>query len=323
MTAEPPALTQHRIAIPPSSWPLVSVVLPTRGRPELVRESIAGIVNQTYPGDIECFVIHDQEKVDESLATLGRPGRTISVFANDGTAGLAGARNAGLRHVAGVFTASCDDDDVWHPTKIQHQVQRMKDQPDLILVASGVRFLLPEGKTAEWAGRADRVTYRMLLRNRIKELHSSTLLIRTSALAKIGPYDESLPHGYGEDYDYVLRAARTGAIGVVRIPLADIRQNGQSYYQGRAERTAHALETFLTKHPDIAQDRRGHARILGQIAFNRSCMGDRRVAWQLTRQAFTRWPLSPHPYVAFFHLTTRITPARVARLARLMGRGMA
>jgi glycosyltransferase involved in cell wall biosynthesis len=48
-------------------WPLVSVIMPTRGRPELVRESIAAVVGQTYPGDIECLVVHDQEPPDREL----------------------------------------------------------------------------------------------------------------------------------------------------------------------------------------------------------------------------------------------------------------
>ncbi|MGL5858101.1 MAG: glycosyltransferase family 2 protein [Angustibacter sp.] len=308
---------------PADGWPLVSVVLPTRGRPDLVRESIRGVVEQSYSGDIECFVVHDQEPSDPTLTELGRPGRTITVLANDGTPGLAGARNAGLAHVRGEFVASCDDDDIWHHTKIQHQVRRMLDHPELVLVGSGIRLLLPQGRTADWIGRADRIEYRMLLRNRVKELHSSTLMIRTAALDKIGRYDETLPHGYAEDYDFVLRAAKVGPVGVVRIPLADIRKDGQSYYRGRTEGTSVALEAFLAKHPDIARDRRGHARLLGQLAYTRSCLGRRSEAFGLMLRSVSRWPLSPHPYVALLHLATRMEPTRVARLARRLGRGMA
>ena len=72
------------------------MVLPTRGRPELVRESIQAVVDQTYPGEIECFVVHDQEPPMPELAELGRPGRTVTVIENDGAPGLAGARNVGL-----------------------------------------------------------------------------------------------------------------------------------------------------------------------------------------------------------------------------------
>ena len=304
-------------------WPLISVVLPTRGRPELVRDSLRSVVAQTYPGEIECFVVHDQEPADQTLAELGQPGRTVTVIENDGAPGLAGARNVGLKRVSGEFVASCDDDDTWHPTKMEKQVRRFRTDPDVIVLGTGIRLILPGGKTADWPGRSDRITYRTLLRNRVKELHSSTLMMRRDAFAKAGLYDEELPHGYAEDYDFVLRAARVGRVGVVREPLADIRKDGQSYYRGRAENTTVALRAFMAKHTDIAGDRRGHARMLGQLAFAESSLGHRSVATKLALKSVARWPFSPHPYVALLQITTRLEPARIARLARRFGRGMA
>ena len=188
---------------------------------------------------------------------------------------------SGSTRVSGEFVASCDDDDTWHPTKIEKQVRRFRTDPDVIVLGTGIRLLLPGGKTADWQGRSDRISYQTLLRNRVKELHSSTLMMRRDAFAKAGGYDEGLPNGYAEDYDFVLRAARVGLIGVVREPLADIRKDGQSYYRGRAENTSVALRAFMAKHTDIASDRRGHARLLGQLAFAESSLGHRRVATTL------------------------------------------
>lgn len=303
--------------------PLVSVVLPTRGRPELVRDAIASVVEQSYAGDIELIVIHDQEEEDPDLAAPAREGRSILVVSNTHSPGLAGARNSGLDRASGAFIATLDDDDAWHPTKIAKQVQRFDEDPDVIALGAGIRLILPEGKSALWFGRDEHVSYEMLLRNRVKELHSSTLIMRRDAFAKAGRYDEGLPNGYAEDYDFVLRLARVGRIGVVREPLADIRKDGQSYYRGRAANTAPALEHFLGKHPDIAADRRGHARMLGQMAFARSCIGDRRTAVRYAARSVSRWPLSPHAYIALGHLVTGADPAHFAQLARRFGRGMA
>ncbi|MGL5828414.1 MAG: glycosyltransferase family 2 protein, partial [Angustibacter sp.] len=231
-----------------SQWPLVSVVLPTRGRPQLVRESLASITQQSYPGELEILVVHDQEPADPELAELARPGRGITVVENTRAPGLAGCRNLGIELTHGEFIASCDDDDLWHPAKIERQMARFRADPDLIVLGTGLRLLLPAGARTDFPGRAERISYSDLLRSRIKELHSSTLLIRRDAFAKAGQYDEELPHGYAEDYDFVLRAAKVGQIGVVREPLADIRKDGHSYYQGRAERTCIALAIFLKKH---------------------------------------------------------------------------
>ena len=190
------------------------------------------------------------------------------------------------------------------------------------MVGSGIRLRLP-GKVVEWPGRAEHISYQLLLRNRVKELHSSTLVMRREAFAKVGPYDEKLPRGYAEDYDWVLRAARAGQIGVVTRPLADIRKDGTSYYAGGAENAALALEYMLAKHPDISTSPRGHARMLGQIAFARSAIGERGPAIRYATKAAMRWPISPYPYIAFVHAATRIHPKHLLRAARLFRRGMA
>lgn len=307
----------------PGQWPLVSVILPTRGRPDLVRETIAAIVSQTYPGTIECIVVHDQEPPQPCLARLGTARRGVSVVRNRHSPGLAGARNTGLDLARGGFIASCDDDDLWHPAKLQAQIRRLLDQPDLFVAGSGVRLLLSGDKIVNWPGRAERISYQLLLRNRVKELHSSTLVMRRDAFAKAGRYDEALPDGYAEDYDWVLRAARVGRIGTVVEPLADIRKNAQSWYQGSARTTATALEYLLAKHPDIVASRRGHARTLGQIAFARSVLGERRQALRWAVTAIARWPASPHPYLALAHIATGIDRRHVLRAARLLGCGLA
>ncbi len=308
---------------PVTSWPLVSVILATRGRPELVREALASVLHQNYPGAIEAIVVHDQEPAQLALTELTRPGRAVSVVNNLHTPGLAGARNTGVDLARGAFIATCDDDDSWHPTKLQRQMQRFRDDPDVLMLGSGLRYVYSADKAVEWPGRAERITYDLLLRNRVKELHSSVLIMRRDAFAKAGRYDESLPGGYAEDYDWVLRVARVGKVGVVVEPLADIRQNVPSYYRGKAARTAVALEYFLAKHPEIAASRRGHARLLGQMAFNRSCVGERGPAMRLALHSLSRWPLSPHPYVALGHLATGADPRYFADAARLLGKGMA
>ena len=219
-----------------AAWPQVTVIMPTRGRPELVRKSIAAVVAQSYPGDIDCIVVHDQEPPDEELPLMGTAQHQVRVVANARTPGLAGARNTGLDLAKSDYIASCDDDDVWHPDKLLVQMRRLLDEPSLLVLGSGIRLCLPGGKTLDWPGRAEEVSYDLLLRNRVKELHSSTLVMRRDAFAKAGSYDEEVPYGYAEDYDWVLRAARAGRVGLVTQPLADIRRNGTSFYQGEQRR---------------------------------------------------------------------------------------
>ncbi len=311
------------VPLPGGSLPPLTVVVPTRGRRELVALAVQSIVDQDYDGPITCLVVHDQEEPDPSLEQLGGAGRTVRVVRNDGDLGLAGSRNAGLRHVGTPFVASCDDDDVWLPEKARLQVQRLLGSPGMLVVGAGIRLLLPEGKVVQWLGPRDVVTQPDLLRSRRKELHSSTLLMRTEVFALAGDYDTALPNSYAEDYEWLLRAVQHGSIGVVRQPLASIKKDGVSWFpRERSEVVATALVHMLDRHPELCSSRRGHARVLGQIAFAKATLGQRGEALTWARRALVRWPLAPQALLALFQVATRADPRMLLKVARLAGRGL-
>jgi glycosyltransferase involved in cell wall biosynthesis len=305
-----------------SAMPAVTVVLPTRGRGELVRLSVAAVVAQRYAGDIRCIVVHDQEEPDASLHDLARPGRTVETILNKGNPGLAAARNAGLALATSEVIASCDDDDTWLPDKLQLQVERLLQHPEMLVVGGGINLLMPQDRVVEWLGPADVVTQSELFRSRRKELHSSTLVMRRRAFELAGPYDENLPQSYAEDYEWLLRASRFGSIGVVRLPLANIKKDGHSWFRERAEVVADALEYLLARHPEIHASRRGHARILGQIAVAKANLGERRQSLTWIARSLSRWPVAPQAGLAVLQVVFRIDPRFMLRSARVLGRGL-
>jgi GT2 family glycosyltransferase len=308
---------------PIAEWPLVSVILATRGRPELVREALVSVVEQDYAGDLEIVVVHDQEDTQAGLKDLARPGRSISLVTNDEHApGLTGARNTGLDHVTADFVATCDDDDFWDTEKLRMQMARMLREPETTVLGTGIRLLMGEDTVFDWPGDSSVISREQLLRHRRKELHSSTLLVRREVYDKVGGYDEKLPMSYGEDYEFLLRAIETGQIGVVNQPLASIRKYNASWFRERAEVVAEALQYLLDKYPELAESRRGSARLLGQIAFARSTMGERRVALQTAGRAFRRSPIAPHAGLAVVHATTGIDPRLLLGSVRKLGRGI-
>lgn len=317
-----PALTAPLQPPQHVDWPLVDVVIPTRGRPELVREAVQSVVDQDYAGDVRITVVHDHEDPQTSLTTHARPNRSISLVSNTHTEGLAGARNTGLDHTFADFIASCDDDDTWDPDKLRRQMSRMLAEPELMVLGAGIRLLMSPGHVVDWPGDSPTITRQQLLRSRRKELHSSTLLVRREVFERIGQYDEKLPSSYAEDYDLLLRAVEVGQVGVVNVPLASIRQYNVSWFRERGEVVAEALEYLLAKHPQISESRAGHARVLGQIAFARSTLGDRQAAMANARRAFSRWPLAPHAALALAHAASGVDPQLLLRLVRKAGRGI-
>jgi GT2 family glycosyltransferase len=321
---QPAAAGEHEGSDEPiTEWPLVSVILATRGRPELVREALESVVAQDYAGDLEVVVVHDQEDTQAGLKDLARPGRSISLVTNDThSPGLAGARNTGLDHVTADFVATCDDDDFWDSQKLRVQMTRMLREPETTVLGAGIRLLMGEDTVFEWPGDSPVISREQLLRHRRKELHSSTLLVRRHVYDQVGGYDEKLPMSYGEDYEFLLRAIETGQIGVVNQPLASIRKYNASWFRERAEVVAEALQYLLDKYPELASSRRGSARLLGQIAFARSTMGERRVALRTAARAFRRSPIAPHAALAVVHATTGIDPRVLLGSVRKAGRGI-
>lgn len=302
--------------------PAVTVVVPTRGRRELVRAAVTSVVGQHYDGHVDCIVVHDQEEPDLALESLSGPDRRVVVMANDATPGLAGSRNAGLAKADADFVASCDDDDAWLPDKLRLQMQRLAQNPQMLVVGAGIRLLMPENRVVDWVGSDDVVTQKLLLRSRRKELHSSTLLMHRRVFDLVGGYDENLPNSYAEDYEFLLRAVRFGAIGVVRQPLATIKKDGTSWFREREEVVAEALEYLLRTHPELATNRAGHARILGQIAFAKASLGERREALRWAGRSLVRWPVAPQAGLALVQVTTGSDPRWLLAQARRVGRGL-
>lgn len=303
--------------------PMVTVVIPTHDRPELLRAAVGSVIGQAYAGPIEVVVVHDRSEPDRSLVSE-EAGRTVAVMRNDRRPGLAGARNTGILAAAGDLVAFLDDDDTWLPGKLAAQVEVLAAEPACELVSCGIVVDF-EGRRTERTVGHDRVTYRELLRSRMAMIHSSTLLFRTAALRDeggLGLIDEDIPGAQNEDWDVLLRAAARADVRVVDQPLVRVRWGRTSYFARRWDSKADGLEWMLRRHPDIAVERRGAARVYAQIAFARACAGRRRDglawAWRALRRRPTEWR-SGATALVLLHL---LSGERILAVLHRFGRGV-
>jgi len=298
--------------------PAISVVVPTRDRPELLARAVRSIADQEYDGEIECVVVFDRsEPAPVAVAPPHR--RRLRLISNTRSPGLAGARNSGIVASDGDLVAFCDDDDAWRPGKIARQVA--------LLAASGAEFVCC-GTRFHYT---DRVVERpappvtelaQLVRYRFPEMGAPTFLMRRAALDAIGLVDERIPGSYGEDYDLLLRAAKRGPIMAVPEPLIDVYWHPQSFFADRYQTIVDGLRYLLDKHPEIRTDRRGLARIQGQIAFAQAALSRRTPAMLASGQALANNPLERRAYVALAVASGAVRPASVARMANRRGRGI-
>jgi glycosyltransferase involved in cell wall biosynthesis len=301
------------------SRPSVSVVVPTHGRPELVRRALAGIEASDYDGPVDIVVVADREEPDPSLART-HADRPVRVVANTRTPGLAGARNTGIAATGGDLVAFCDDDDVWRPDKLRRQVEVLAD-PAVGVVTTGIA-VHARGKVHERV-LEERVTTADLTRSRVTEAHPSTFLVRRPLLeGPIGLVDEDLPGSYAEDYEWLLRASRVTEIAAVRAPLVDVHWHEGSYFAERWRTIVAALDHLLDVSPELAADGRGRARIEAQQAFAHAALGERGDARRLALKALGRAPGQRRAWLALAVSSGVVSSDRVVRLAAARGRGI-
>ncbi|CAN5837316.1 hypothetical protein BH24ACT3_BH24ACT3_05090 [soil metagenome] len=308
------------------SAPSVAVIVATRDRPELLRQAVASILGQRYEGRIEVFAVFDQSEPDHDLAhDFAHVGdsRAVRVLANGRAAGLAGARNTGIEAAADHdLVAFCDDDDLWLPSKLEAQVELLAHHPEMEVVTTGI-LVEARGRVTPRVLLEPAITHAQLVRSRVMEAHPSTFLARRSAVVKgIGLIDEAIPGSYGEDYDWLLRAARRSDIGSVNLPLVKVFWHRSSFFAERWQTIVTALDYLLEKHPELRDDPAGLARIEGQQAFALAALGDGRGARKLARRAIGRERSQRRAWLALAVSTPLLRSHHVLRLLQRSGRGV-
>jgi glycosyltransferase involved in cell wall biosynthesis len=305
----------------PNAHPDVDVVVPTRDRPELLRLTVDAILAQDYPGVVRVIVVFDQSEPDLTLVRAD-PQRPVLVLANDRKPGLAGSRNTGILAARAELVAFCDDDDTWLPGKLSAQVAMLRADPTASLVSCGIRVDY-DGSTVDRVLATTRIDLRDLLRDRLTELHPSTFLMRrTGPLDDFVRVDEDVPGSFGEDYDFLLRAARSGPVRSVPEVGVVVRWHRQSYFTSRWETMAQGLSWLLRRHPEFASVPAGEARISGQVAFATAASGDRRGSLRWVGRTVRRNPLEPRAYLALAVASGAVRPDAVVRRLHDHGRGI-
>lgn len=180
--------------------PRVSGIVPVYNGERFLPEALDSMLRQTRPPD-EIIVVDDgsTDGTSRIAAALGPPVRWV----RQENAGPAAARNHGIRLATGDFLSFLDADDVWLPSKLELQLARMQDRPELVYCVCHLQnFWMPELAAEENA-----------YRNRpfsqpLPAFMFQTLLGRREMFERVGPCNESLR--VASDVDWFVRAREAG-----------------------------------------------------------------------------------------------------------------
>jgi glycosyltransferase involved in cell wall biosynthesis len=110
------------------SAPLVSVVLPTRDRRDLLPRAIESVQKQSYP-NWELLIVDDGSVDGTAEFLAGLAGERVRCFRHHG-AGACAARNVALAQVRGDLIAYLDDDNMMHPAWLKAVVWGFEQRPE-------------------------------------------------------------------------------------------------------------------------------------------------------------------------------------------------
>lgn len=212
-----------------AALPSISAVIPTVGRPELLR-AMRSVRAQRTAADIEMIVVYDgkagTELAAEAAALADR------VVYTEGRVGASRARNLGIAAATGDMVALLDDDDEWLPHKSEAQLAALRQSrnPKRTVVAGRQLYVNAHGGAVSRPG-PDRLiadgesVEQYLFRRRPPSggrpsMYTSALLCPRDLATEI-PWDESLARH--QDWDWLVRLGRAPQTAFIQTPEAVVR----------------------------------------------------------------------------------------------------
>ena len=164
----------------------VSIIIPTKNRPDLLKRALASVINQSYQ-DWELFIINDS---DTEVAINSSDPR-IQIIKNNNKSGANGARNTGINLARGEYIAFLDDDDAWDENKLSKQV-KMMDSSSTILSYTGKKIIYQKNNisTTKYSYKSHFLSpqFTLLLHNYIGT--TSSIVIRRNLCNDNNNFDE-------------------------------------------------------------------------------------------------------------------------------------
>ena len=117
--------------------PLVSIVIRTHKRKEVLRRTLMCLRNQIYK-NFEIVIVEDGENTAEEMVKADFADLNINYFSTGVNVGRGRAGNIGIERAKGEFVSFLDDDDFYYPDFISGHVCKFIEHPQADVVISGI-----------------------------------------------------------------------------------------------------------------------------------------------------------------------------------------
>lgn len=200
---------------------MVSIVIPTYNRADMLFECLNSILYQSY-NNFEILVVDDGSNDHTELIVSKLKDDRILYFKLDKLGNISYLRNYGLEHSSGEIIAFCDDDDVWLPDKLEVQLPYLK-QFDFI--CSNAELVGAENQKlgrkyfSDSFGSFILTTKHLLTKNYVI---ASSVVLNKGIIPKM-PFDISRYKSTAEDYDLWIKLSLKYQLFFLNEPLIKYR----------------------------------------------------------------------------------------------------
>ncbi len=221
----------------------VTVVIPTRDRRRLLLRTL-GTVRAQVEVAIRIVVVDDAGRDGSADAVRSLADDRIEIMRHDRSAGVSGARNAGVERVATPWVAFVDDDDLWAPDKLRTQLAALDDHPGAQWSCAGAIPVDAGGvPTGGHPPPAEADVLPRLLAVNVVPGGGSGLVVATDLVRSVGGFDSGLSNL--ADWDLAIRLALQSPCATVARPLVGylVDPGGMAHDIHRSRRELRLLES--------------------------------------------------------------------------------
>ncbi len=193
---------------------LVSTVIPTRGRPELLLRAVRSVLQQTLR-EIEAVVVIDGQDpaTEQAIEMLAREDGRVRVVALQTSVGGSAARNRGVAEASGEWIAFLDDDDEWMPSKLESQLEAATASKAPVVIGTCKIIARTPGNDYVWPRRMpepdEKICEYLLARRTLSRgegsIQTSTFFVRRALMLAQPFKTDQLKH---QDTEWLLRVGQ-------------------------------------------------------------------------------------------------------------------
>ncbi|MEC4983872.1 MAG: glycosyltransferase family 2 protein [Oscillatoria sp. PMC 1068.18] len=268
--------------------PLISVVIPTYNRADLVKRAVQSALAQTI-SEIEVIVIIDGPHEETRLTLEEIADSRLRVIEKQTNQGCAASRKAGIDAAKGKWVAHLDDDDEWLPEKLAKQLKAVENSKYKYPIATC--FVITRTPKGDYIlprrilKKSEHISEYLFVRSSFFQgeglIQASTIFTSKELLEKVFPQGQR-----HDDWDWLLRVTTLEGVGIefVEEPLSIwyLGENRQSLSSSKKWRYSF---NWIQEKRDLVTPRAYSSFILAEISAKAAASRDWQVFLLLLKEA--------------------------------------